>query len=115
MRFPGPVALDSTVMMKDKSPSPMSSQIKQPPAPALPVAATPPMQAQPVVTATPVPAVTGGDAAAHVKAGDAALKAKNLANAEQEYKAAIAIDTASADANFGLGNVYAQGGRLNEA
>src|SRR5664280_1413507 len=33
MRFPGPVALDSTVMMKDKSPSPMSSQIKQPPAP----------------------------------------------------------------------------------
>src|SRR5664280_1067641 len=32
MRFPGPVALDSTVMMKDKNPSPMSSQIKQPPA-----------------------------------------------------------------------------------
>jgi tetratricopeptide (TPR) repeat protein len=88
---------------------------EQPPAPALPVAATPPMQAQPGVTATPVTTVTGGDAAAHVNAGDAALKAKNLANAEQEYKAAIAIDTASADANFGLGNVYAQGGRLNEA
>jgi phosphoserine phosphatase RsbU/P len=34
MRFPGPYTLASTVMMKDKTPSPMSSHIKQPPAPA---------------------------------------------------------------------------------
>ena len=49
------------------------------------------------------------------KAGDAALKAKNLAGAEQEYRAALAVDPASADANFGLGNTYMQGGKLNEA
>ena len=34
MRFPRPFALDSTVMMKDKNSSPMSSSIKQTPAPS---------------------------------------------------------------------------------
>jgi tetratricopeptide (TPR) repeat protein len=78
---------------------------------ALPVATAAPVRA----AGTAVPATASADVLTHIQAGDAALKAGDLAGAVQAYQAGLAIDPKSADANFAIGNVYEQEGRLNDA
>jgi tetratricopeptide (TPR) repeat protein len=64
---------------------------------------------------TAVPAAASADASSQMRAGDAALKAGDLAGAVQAYQSALAADPNSADAHFALGNIYVQEGRLNDA
>lgn len=56
-----------------------------------------------------------GSAADLVRQGQAALDAGKMADAERLYKQAVAADSRSADAQFGLGNVYFRQSRLTEA
>ena len=65
--------------------------------------------------AMPVATPSNGDTASHIAAGQAALAEGNLGKAEQEYQDAVALAPKSAQAQFGLGNVYVRLNRLPEA
>lgn len=74
------------------------------------VAPTPVLPPQTAGTYAPV-----GNAAGLVQQGQAALDASRMADAERLFKEAIRADGRSADAQFGLGNVFFRQGRLAEA
>lgn len=59
--------------------------------------------------------LVAGDVKSLVKQGQAALDGNNMGEAERLFKSAVAQDAGSADAQFGLGNVYFRQGRLAEA
>jgi tetratricopeptide (TPR) repeat protein len=61
------------------------------------------------------PAQASGDAASRAAAGQAAFEAGDLAKAEQEYLAAVALNPKLGRAQFGLGNVYVRLGRMADA
>ena len=75
------------------------------PRPSLPTAAPPQSVGTPLT----------GNPTERLNQGQAALAAGNLAEAEQAYRAASGLDPRSAQAQFGLGNVYVRQGRLAEA
>lgn len=66
----------------------------------------------PQLAGTPV---SGGNIQELIKQGQAALDADNLGEAERLFKSAVAQASNSADAQYGLGNVYFRQGRLTEA
>jgi tetratricopeptide (TPR) repeat protein len=57
----------------------------------------------------------GGDAAALIAQGQAALEAGKLPEAEKAFRDAVDLDSGSPDAQFGLGNVYMRQGQLPAA
>jgi tetratricopeptide (TPR) repeat protein len=61
------------------------------------------------------PSVPGGDGAGHLSAADAALKRNDLSTALKEYQDAATLDPRSAQAQFGLGNVYVRQSRFPDA
>jgi tetratricopeptide (TPR) repeat protein len=85
--------------------------------PALPVPTQAPVG--PVAPAKPTapPTRPSGDPkdASRLAAGQAALAAGDLSKAEQEFKDAVALDPASAQAQYNLGNLYIRTDRLPEA
>ncbi len=66
------------------------------------------------VETAPVTPISG-DAASHVAAAGAALDRADLSTAEREYRNALALDSNSAAAQFGLGNVLVRQNRFSEA
>lgn len=60
----------------------------------------------PTTAVVPAPTYASGDAASHLRAADAALDRNDLSTAEKEYRDAAVLDPRSAEAQFGLGNVY---------
>lgn len=63
----------------------------------------------------PAGATPSGDLAATLTQAQQALEAGNLTAAEQGFRAAIAIDPRSAQAQFGLGNALVRQNKLPEA
>jgi Tfp pilus assembly protein PilF len=61
------------------------------------------------------PSEQGAGIGVRLTAAADALERDDLGVAEQEYRAAVKADAASADAQFGLGNVLVRAGRLAEA
>jgi tetratricopeptide (TPR) repeat protein len=72
-------------------------------------------------TSTPLPPQSvgtpqaGGNVAASVAKGQAALEAGKLPEAEKAFRDAANLDPGSAEAQFGLGNVYLRQGQLDAA
>jgi tetratricopeptide (TPR) repeat protein len=64
---------------------------------------------------TPVPTMPSGDAAGHLSAAEAAVSRNDLSTAAREYRDAAVLDPGSAEAQFGLGNVYVRQSRFPEA
>jgi Flp pilus assembly protein TadD len=79
----------------------------QPPETRLGVTPLPPQRA-----GTPLPAA---DVSAQTKQAQAALDAGNMPEAERLFRDAVSRNPGSADAQFGLGNVYFRQGRFAEA
>jgi protein O-GlcNAc transferase len=69
----------------------------------------------PTTTVVPAPSYASGDATSHLRAADAALDRNDLSTAEKEYRDAAFLDPHSAEAQFGLGNVYVRLSRFPEA
>ncbi len=64
---------------------------------------------------SPAPATPSGDLASTLAAAQQALDTGNLAVAEQGFRAALALDARSAQAQFGLGNALVRQNKLPEA
>jgi Flp pilus assembly protein TadD len=69
----------------------------------------------PTALAPPTTILPSGDVTGHLEAGEAALNQADLVTAEREYRSAASLDPNSAQAQFGLGNVYVRQGRFAEA